>query len=163
VVAIGMAVLAAFAIKTWVVQAFKIPSESMLPTLAVGDRVLVRKAGFDLGDLDHGDVVVFRNQRPLPGEPEYLIKRVIGLPGDRLEARDGRLLRNDKPLEEPYVVAGSATRNLAATTVADGEVFVLGDNREDSADSREKGPVPEANLVGEAVALIWPIGRVSGL
>lgn len=163
VVAIGLAVLVAFAIKTWLIQAFKIPSKSMVPTLEIGDRVLVRKVGFDIGDLERGDVVVFRNQRPQPGEPEFLIKRVMGLPGDQLESRDGRLYINGEPQVEPYVMTGAPTDNLPLTTVRPGEIFVLGDNRENSADSRERGPVPEANLVGEAFALVWPFGRMGGL
>lgn len=137
VVAIGLAVLVAFSIKTWLIQAFKIPSGSMIPTLAVGDRVLVRKVGFGIEDLQRRDVVVFRNQRPQPGEPEFLIKRVMGLPGDQLESRDGQLYVNGELQDEPYVRQGAPTVNLPLTTVQPGEIFVLGDNRENSADSRE--------------------------
>ncbi len=163
VVAIGLAVLVAFGIKTWLVQAFKIPSGSMIPTLAVGDRVLVRKVGFGLEDLERRDVVVFRNQRPQPGEPEFLIKRVMGLPGDQLESRNGELYVNGELQSEPYVLDDTPTVNLPLTTVQPGEVFVLGDNRGNSADSRERGPVPQANLVGEAFALVWPFNRFGGL
>ncbi|MDH4148657.1 MAG: signal peptidase I [Acidimicrobiia bacterium] len=162
IVAIGLAVLAALVIKTWLIQAYIIPSESMVPELQVGDRVLVSKIGFDLGDVRHGQILVFRNPKQLPGEPAHLIKRVIGLPGDELEARDGQLFRNGELLNEPYV-NGLPTTNLPRSIVPEGSVFMMGDNRTNSEDSRKKGAVPEELLVGRAFFRLWPLGRLSRL
>lgn len=163
VVAIGLAVVAALAIKTWFVQAFIIPSQSMERTLEVGDRVLVAKFAYDISDIGRGDVVVFKNPDRLPGEPAQLIKRVVGLPGDTLEAVDGRLERNGIPLDEPYLTPGSRTDQLDRTVVPEGHVFVMGDNRLNSRDSRFIGPIPEDQVVGKAFLRIWPPGRIGRL
>jgi signal peptidase I len=163
-VAIVVAVGAAFAIKTYLVQAYVIPSGSMIPTLIEGDRVLVRKVGFDVNDVSRGDIVVFLNPNRAPTEPEFLIKRAMGLPGDVLEARDGKLYVNGEPQIEPYLRPGSRTI-MDRTTVKPGHVFMLGDNRESSLDSRskEKGQIAEDTLVGEAFFRLWPLSRMTGL
>ncbi len=165
VVAIVVAVLAAIAIKTFLVQAFVIPTGSMIPTLLEGDRVLVRKGGFDVSDVERGDVVVFENPNRIPGEPAHLIKRVMGLPGDVLEERDGVLYVNGEAQSEPYLKPGARTLNLPRTTVKPGHLFMMGDNRENSLDSRDsrKGQIPEDTLVGGAFFRLWPLDRVDGL
>jgi signal peptidase I len=160
VVAIGIAVLVAFVIKTFVLQAFVIPSGSMEDTLQIGDRVLVRKIAFDIDDVQRGDIVVFRNPARLPSEPEHLIKRVVGLPGDTLESRDGVVFVNGDRIEEGYLKPGSATDRLPPTEVPDGSLWVMGDNRRASEDSRAKGPIPADDLVGRAVVRIWPVSRI---
>jgi signal peptidase I len=163
IVAIGLAVVAALAIKTWLVQAFIIPSQSMENTLEVGDRVLVAKFAYRISDIDHGDVLVFKNPDRLPGEPAQLIKRVIGLSGDTVEAIDGHVQVNGVPIDEPYLRPGVITTDLPKTVVPDGDLFVMGDNRSNSRDSRFIGPVPVHLVVGKAFFRIWPPGRLGTL
>lgn len=161
------AVVVALLVKTFLVQAFRIPSESMNPTLIEGDRVLVNKLSYRLHDINRGDVIVFARPPGLearPGEPEDLIKRVVGVPGDTLVARDGELYVNDRKLEEPYLEDGVSTTNLdQPVTLGDDEVFVMGDNRTNSQDSRVFGPVKVDTVVGRAFVVMWPPGRLSTL
>lgn len=152
------ALVVALVVKTFLIQAFFIPSLSMYPTLDKGDRVLVNKLSYKLHDVHRGDLVVF--ERP-PGQPaseiKDLIKRVVGLPGDEIEARNGTVYVDGKKLDEPYLVDGVTTDNLPRQTVPDGEVFVMGDNRGDSADSRVFGPIDEDSIVGRAFIRVWPV------
>ena len=161
VVLIVAALLVALVIKTFLFQAFYIPSESMVPTLQVGDRVLVNKLSYDLHDVHRQDVVVFKAPKAAEtGDIQDLVKRVIGLPGDTVEARDGRVYVNGTALDEPYLPAGTQTTNLPPTTVPPGYMFVMGDNREASKDSRIFGPVKESAIVGRVFVRIWPLGRI---
>jgi signal peptidase I len=122
-------------------------SPAMAPTVAVGDRVLVDRIGFHLTGLARGDVVVVT----LPGPDAYpVLKRVIGLPGDRISCVDGHLVRNDEPVDEGYLEPGAAT-DCPPATVPDGTVYLLGDAREVSRDSRHYGAVPQAGVVGRVV------------
>jgi signal peptidase I len=162
-VAIVVAALAvALLVKTFLIQAFFIPSLSMFPTLDEGDRVLVNKLSYDLHDVNRGDMVVF--DRP-EGSPESdikdLIKRVVGLPGETIEARDGVVYIDGDRLEEPYLEDGVRTDNLPPTEVPDGYVFVMGDNRAGSADSRVFGPIEEDTIVGRAFIRVWPLPDIS--
>lgn len=161
VAAIVIALVTAFLVKTFVLQAFVIPSASMNPTLVDGDRVLVSK--LDIGEIERGDVIVFDNPARLPGEPAQLIKRVIGLEGDVLEARDGEVVVNGQVLDEPYLSDEVLTRELEQTTVPDDHVFVMGDNRPNSRDSRFIGAIDVDDIVGEAFLIIWPPNRISTL
>ena len=161
------AVLVALLIKTFVVQAFRIPSESMVPTLEVGDRVLVNKLSYDAHGLNRGDVVVFERPPGLPSgpdDPKDLIKRVIGLPGDTVVARDGSIYIDDQRLDEPYLPENIATYNLdVPVTISEGEVWVMGDNRTNSEDSRVFGPIDDDSIVGRAFMIMWPPGRIGAL
>ena len=161
------AVLVALLIKTFVVQAFRIPSESMVPTLEVGDRVLVNKLSYDAHGLNRGDVVVFERPPGLPSgpdDPKDLIKRVIGLPGDTVVARDGSIYIDDQRLDEPYLPENIATYNLdVPVTIPEGEVWVMGDNRTNSEDSRVFGPIDDDSIVGRAFMIMWPPGRIGAL
>ena len=165
VLMIALAIGAAVAIQRWVVQPFKIPSESMSTTLETGDRILVNRLAYRTGDVEYADVVVFRRPDAAAaldggdGLPEDLVKRVIGLPGDALEARDGTVYRNGVPVVEPYV-GGQATTRLPLTIVPDGEIFVMGDNRGASRDSRFFGTIPLDHVVGKVVARYWPLDRL---
>jgi signal peptidase I len=155
------ALLLALVVKTFLFQAFYIPSLSMYPTLDKGDRVLVNKLSYDLHDVHRGDLIVF--ERP-PNEPttiKDLVKRVIGLPGDLIEARDGIVYINGAALVETYIDKGDRTENLPRQTVPDGELFVMGDNRNNSEDSRVFGPIPERTVVGRAFVRVWPLTRLS--
>jgi signal peptidase I len=146
-----------------VASPFYVGSESMVPTLKVWDRVLINKLAYDLEEPRRGDIVLFES--PDGGE-EPLIKRVVGLPGDRLELRKGDLFINGKRVEESYLERRSCARRMPKTcsfgpkTVPQDHVFMMGDNRTNSLDSRFFGPVPEENLIGEALFRFWPPGRV---
>lgn len=182
-----IALVVAIVIKTFLVQAFFIPSSSMEQTLVPGDRVLVNKLAYRIGDIHEGDVIVFKNpdQAAIPdrgvvsgffhwlgeglgfAQPpnEDLIKRVIGLPGDTVQIRNHTVFVNGKPLSEPYLTAAAkASMNpYGPVTVPSGDVFVLGDNRGDSADSRVIGFIPEKNVIGRAFVIIWPPSQFGGL
>jgi signal peptidase I len=158
------ALIVALIIKTFLFQAFYIPSESMVPTLKVGDRVLVNKLSYEVHDVHRGDVVVFeRPPSETPDPIKDLIKRVIGLPGDELESQDGVVIINGKRLDEPYLADGVRTENLEKQTVPKGMVFVMGDNRGDSLDSRIFGPISQKLIVGRAFVRVYPITHLSGL
>jgi signal peptidase I len=161
------AVVVALLIKTFAVQAFRIPSESMVPTLEVGDRVLVNKLSYDAHDLHRGDVVVFERPPGLPAgpdDPKELIKRVIALPGDTVVARDGSIYIDDQRLDEPYLSDTATTYNLDEPyTVPEGQVWVMGDNRTNSEDSRSFGSIDADTIVGRAFMIMWPPGRIGAL
>ena len=180
------AVILTILVKGFLIQAFFIPSRSMEPTLDVGDRVVVNRLAYRLGDPAHGQVVVFlrptaTGQDPprgplswarravaqgLGGTPpgsEDLIKRVVGLPGDVIEGRDGYLRRNGRRVDEPYLGDGTFTSEFPPVRVKPDHFWVMGDNREDSADSRVFGQVHRSALVGRAVLTVWPVPHVGGL
>lgn len=156
------ALVVALLVKTFLIQAFFIPSLSMFPTLAEGDRVLVNKLSYRLHDVNRGDMVVF--ERP-NGQPESdikdLIKRVVGLGGETIEARDGVVYIDGERLAEPYLVDGMRTENLAEQEVPAGQVWVMGDNRTGSSDSRVFGPIDEDTIVGRAFIRVWPLPEIS--
>ncbi|NHI19193.1 signal peptidase I [Phycicoccus endophyticus] len=196
-----MAMVLSFVVKTWLLQAFYIPSGSMENTLLVGDRVVVSKLTPGPVDLQRGDVVVFEDpggwlqegptvQRSgasavvhdalvfvglLPSESEdHLIKRVVGLPGDHVVCCDAqrRLTVNGEPLDEPYVHPGDAASSMTFDiTVPADHVWVMGDHRSDSEDSRyhddagdgSDGSVPVSRVTGRAVAVVWPFSRLGWL
>jgi signal peptidase I len=169
------ALIVALVVKTFLFQAFFIPSASMEPTLEEGDRVLVNKLSYDLHDVRRGDVVVFELPKDQIGADgiKDLIKRVIGLPGDVIETRDGVVYINDRRLDEPYLPEGTLTGDpsngnnpeIERQTVPEGTVFVMGDNRANSHDSRyaDRGPIPIDTLVGRAFVLVWPPGDLGAL
>jgi signal peptidase I len=175
-----VALAVAIVLKTFVVQAFFIPSGSMEPTLEPGDRVLVQKVMYGP---DRGDVIVFSDPQGRPGpdrgtvggfvhwlsstlgierpEHEDFIKRVIGLPGETVELRDGRLFVDGVRIREPYLKGAVDTRDYGPVRVPEGALFVLGDNRLNSNDSRfGLGFVPVDKVVGRAFAIVWPPSRV---
>ncbi len=155
---IGAALVIALVIKTFLFQAFYIPSGSMVPTLKVGDRVLVNKLSYKFGDVSRGDIVVFKAPPEARSSGiDDLVKRVIGLPGDTVEARDdGHIYINDRLLDEPYLPEGTRTINLPPTKVPAGHLFMMGDNRTASRDSRVFGPIKESAVVGRVFIRIWP-------
>src|SRR5215203_342386 len=148
-------------VRPFVVEAFWIPSASMVPTLKYGDRVLVNKFIYRFTEPQRGDIVVFKS---VEGDDEDLIKRVVGVPGDEIAVRDGTLFVNGEPQKEPYVNKKYPDRSFyAPTTVPKDHVFAMGDNRANSQDSRIFGPVPEENIEGEAFLRFWPPHRIGGL
>jgi signal peptidase I len=154
---VGGALVTALLVKTFVLQAFFIPSLSMAPTLDKGDRVLVNKVSYDLHDVHRGDLVVFERPPSEPSGIEDLIKRVIALPGDTIEGRDGIVYVNDEAQEEDYIMDGARTENLPRQVVPEGHLFVMGDNRENSYDSRMFGAIDADLVVGRAFLRVWPI------
>jgi len=152
------ALLVAVIVKTFLIQAFYIPSLSMYSTLDKGDRVLVNKVSYHLHDIHRGDVVVFK--RP-PGVPDTgikdLIKRVVGLPGDTVEGHDGAVYVNGKRLVENYLDKGTITSDFSPEKIPDGDIFVMGDNRGNSEDSRVFGPIDDDLVVGRAFVRVWPL------
>ena len=162
VVLVG-AVLVALILRASLFQAFWIPSESMETTLLTNDRVLVNKISYRLHEIHRGDIVVFERPDDDPGEIRDLIKRVIALPGETVEATGGSIYINGQRLDEPYLDPGVITDDFPPTVVPAGEIFVMGDNRANSQDSRYFGTVPEERVVGRAFVLFWPVGRVGSL
>lgn len=164
VVVVGGALIIALVIKTFLLQAFYIPSSSMVSTLNIGDRVLVNKLSYKVHDVHRGDIVVF--ERP-PGEADSeitdLIKRVVGLPGDTVSGQNGQVLINGEPLDEPYLDEGVTTGDFDPVEVPADHLFMMGDNRGDSRDSRFFGPIAEDTIVGRAFFRVWPLGDISTL
>jgi signal peptidase I len=164
---IAAALLVALGVRATLVQTFYIPSESMEPTLEVGDRILVNKLSYRLHDVHRGDVVVFKRPPTAVATPdgtEDLIKRVIALSGETIEARDDGLVYVDgELLDESYLPEGTRTENLPLQTVPDGKVFVMGDNRGHSGDSRMFKAIDEDLIVGRAFVIIFPPGDAGGL
>lgn len=163
IVVIGVALLVAILIRTFVMAHFRVEGTSMLDTVHPGDRVFVNKLSYRFGDPKRGDVVVLHE---LQGERD-LIKRVIALPGETVEIQDCQVLIDGEVHPEPYlsesVRADERWCNEDPVTVPDGSLFVMGDNRPASADSRYFGPIPETDVVGRAFVIFWPITDASGL
>jgi signal peptidase I len=162
VAAFGIAVI----IKTFLFQPFYIPSQSMEPTLHVNDRIFVNKLSYKMHDVHRGDIVVFTTP---PGEDNSTVKdyvkRVIALPGETVEGKGGAVYINGRKLDEPYVnpQCGDALGGgpFAKRTIPAGYIWVMGDNRCNSSDSRVFGPIKESSVVGRAFVRIWPITRLS--
>jgi signal peptidase I len=181
-VALGLAL----AIQAFIVKPFRIPSESMVPTLEVGQRVLVDRITKHFSSPGRGDIVVFKppagadddrcgvshpSDQPCP-EPTAqrsqtnFIKRVVGLPGDHLKVIDGRVWIDGKQLKEPYIRPDASCEicNLRREiTVPPGHFFMMGDNRGESDDSRTWGPVPKKWIIGKAFFTYWPPHRIGTL
>ena len=164
IVVVGGALIIALVIKTFLLQAFFIPSSSMVSTLNIGDRVLVNKLSYQVHDVHRGDIIVFeRPEGEADSEITDLIKRVVGLPGDTVEGQNGHVLINGEPLDEPYLDDGVTTGDFDPVEVPEGHLFMMGDNRGDSRDSRFFGPIDEDTIVGRAFFRVWPLGDISTL
>jgi signal peptidase I len=148
-------------VRPFIVEAFYIPSESMVPTLEINDRVLAAKFPYYFTTPDRGDIVVFQS---VEGNGEDLIKRVVGLPGDTIAVQGGTLFVNGEPQQEPYLAQNAGGfGTFGPITVPEDHYFMMGDNRNNSQDSRFFGPVPEENLVGDAFLRFWPLNRLAVL
>ncbi len=161
VVVVAAAAATAFIVRTSVLQLFYIPSESMSHTLEVDDKVMVDKVTHRISGVSRGDIVVFHRPANLQGTTvKDLVKRVIAVEGDTVEAVNGQVFVNDKALDEEYLVKQGVTRNLPKTTIGANQLFMMGDNRERSSDSRVFGPIPESTVVGHARAIVFRHGRI---
>lgn len=155
-VAFGLAML----VQAFIVKPFTVHQSSMEPTLADGDRILINRLSYSLREPERGDVVVFHS--PLD-DSQDLVKRVVGIPGDTISVRDGDLYVNGAAVDEPYLLQRGFRGGLTEALVPLGTVFVLGDNRDESGDSRIFGPISVESIVGCAFAVYWPLGHVGGL
>lgn len=143
-------------VRGFAIESFAIPTPSMTPALEPGDRILVNRLAGRFADVERGDVVVFIHPPSLAADSNELVKRVVAVAGDTIEAEDGRVVLNGQALEEPYLAEGVTTGDLVRQQVPEGHVWVMGDNRSDSADSRVFGPVRRSAIVGRAFAQVWP-------
>jgi signal peptidase I len=160
-VIIVIAVAFAFLVRGFAFQTFYIPSESMVPRLETDDRVLVNKLTYDLRDPARGDVVVFRTP---PGSHitgmDDLVKRIVGMPGETIEGRDGHIFINGRRLREPYLDADVQSKTFGPVQVAANSYFMLGDNRQFSNDSTVWGAANRDLFVGPVFVTIWPLDRI---
>jgi len=157
-VIVGSALLAAFLIKTFLLQAFYIPSPSMEPTLNVRDRILVNKLSYRLHDVNRGDIVVFERPPNETGTVRDLVKRVIGLPGETVEGRDGQVFVDGAALPEPYLPDGVTTATFGPEVIPSRHYWVMGDNRGNSSDSRVFKSIDKSRIIGRAFVRVWPLG-----
>ena len=182
-VALGLAL----GIQAFLVKPFRIPSESMVPTLSVGQRVLVNRVSGRFSEPDRGDVTVFKPPKgadenrcgvdkpvnepcPTPTKERSetnFIKRVVGLPGDRLKVVDNHVYINGRKQDEPFINPGTPCEQLCnlprEITIPKDHYYMMGDNRGESADSREWGPVPKKWLIGQAFVTYWPPKKIGTL
>lgn len=180
------AIVLTLVVKAFLAQAFYIPSASMEPQLREGDRVVVSRTAYRLHEPRRGDVVVFPSPA-VPAEDESLlaglahdvletvglrdpgerelIKRVVGLPGETIAGRDGVVVINGRRLVEPYLTDQVVTGDFGPIEIPEGHVFVMGDNRSNSHDSRfsDIGPIERSTIVGRAIARVWPPTRTAFL
>jgi len=166
---LGLSIVLALGIRTFVAEARYIPSSSMEPTLEINDRLVVEKISYHLNPPQRGDIIVFWPPESLfeaeEKRKDAFIKRVIGIPGDTVEVRNGMVFVNDEPLEEDYIEA-EPNYTWGPETVPPESYLVLGDNRNSSFDSHAWEPdsfVPAENIIGKAVVRFWPPSRIGGL
>lgn len=179
-----VALVVAVIIKTFLIQAFFIPSASMRDTLIEGDRVMVNKLAYRFGDPQRGDIIVFDSPLEADEEDESffaavlrhigealgvstpdsaLIKRVIAIEGETIQIRDNKVFIDGVAIDEAYLDGNVRMGDFGPMQVPEGHVFVMGDNRNQSEDSRRFGPVAEDQVIGRAFIRVWPPGRWGGL
>ncbi|MCL6611852.1 MAG: signal peptidase I [Peptococcaceae bacterium] len=152
-----IAVVLAMLIRAFVFQPFYIPSGSMEPTLQIKDHILVNKFSYRFWEPMRGDIVVFRY--PLNPKKDF-VKRLVGLPGERVEIRNSRVYVNGREIPEEYLPAGLRYPDFGPVVVPENTYLMLGDNRNNSDDSRVWGPLPRENIIGKAMLVYWPLDRM---
>ncbi len=159
-----LSLVLALGIRSFVAEARFIPSGSMRPTLIEDDRLIVDKLSYRFKDPQRGDIVVFSPTETLQKQQfkDAFIKRVIGLPGEKVKVKGGRVFVNDQPLREKYI-EDEPHYDYGPVTVPEGQYLVLGDNRNNSYDSHYWGFVPRGNIIGKAVVRFWPLNRMGEL
>lgn len=158
---IGLSVFLAIGIRSFVAEARYIPSGSMEPTLQINDRLIIDKISYNFRQPQRGDIVVFSPTEALKQQnfKDAFIKRVIGLPGETVEVKGGRVYVNDQALREQYIEE-EPEYSYGPVTVPEDNYLVLGDNRNNSYDSHYWGFVPRENIIGRAIVRFWPLDRV---
>jgi signal peptidase I len=180
---VAVALIVAILVRSFVAQAYYIPSPSMVPELKINDRVIVSRLSYELHGVHRGDIVVFKSppgvepaSKPpsnplahlawdaglalgLTQDQSVLIKRVIGLPGETVRGFGGHIYVNGALLVEPYLPAGVTTTDFGPVHIPKGYLWVMGDNRDNSEDSRYFGPIPVKTVVGRAIWRVWPPWR----
>ncbi|MDA3040846.1 MAG: signal peptidase I [Actinomycetota bacterium] len=161
VVVLVVAVAVALFFRAFLLQSFWIKSGSMETTLLIRDRVMVNRLSYRFGEPERGQILVFESVDPnaaASGEQD-LIKRVIGVGGDTIEGRDGEVFVNGSAIDEPYLDEGQYTNDFGPVVIEPDHLWLMGDNRIRSSDSRYFGQVPVDNVIGRAFLLYWPLGR----
>ncbi|MEL4898190.1 signal peptidase I [Crocosphaera sp. Alani8] len=158
------AVILAFGIRTFVAEARYIPSSSMEPTLEINDRLIIEKLSYHFREPVRGDVVVFNPTEALKAQDfnDAFIKRIIGLPGETVQVREGKVYVNGEEITEKYI-AEDPNYDYGPVVVPEGEYLVLGDNRNNSYDSHYWGFVPKDKIIGKAFVRFWPFNRLGSL
>ncbi len=163
---VAIALLISFVIRVFIAEPRYIPSESMFPTLEIGDRLVVEKVSYRFHDVNHGDIVVFQPPPQLQSQGftdnQAFIKRAIATAGETIAVQDGVVYRNNQPLKEEYI-AQLPNYDLQSMTVPPGSLFVMGDNRNNSNDSHIWGFLPESNVIGHAAFRFWPFSRIGNV
>jgi signal peptidase I len=163
---VAIALLIVFVIRVWIAEPRFIPSGSMLPTLAEGDRVVVEKVSYRFQSPEQGDIVVFEPPAELQAwgylRDQAFIKRVIGTAGHIIAVHAHQVYEDAQPLEEPYIAEAPAYE-MPELPIPKGALFVMGDNRNNSNDSHIWGYLPEQNVIGRAVFRFWPLDRIGWL
>ena len=177
VLTIAIAIGVVLAIKAWVVNPYRIPSSSMEPTLhcakpadgcraSLSDRVLANRFIYHFKDPERGDVIVFKTPPEAEkcqfgtGGGSTFVKRIVGLPGEKIRGQNGFVYIDGKKLDEPYLDGVRDRRDFPETQIPDDNYFMMGDNRGQSCDSRDWGTVPRENIIGEVFAVYWPPSRI---
>ncbi|MGO4543970.1 signal peptidase I [Paenibacillus sp. 2TAB23] len=159
-ISLGIAVVVAMLFQNYVYAQSEVQNVSMQNTLIAGQRLIEDKWSYHFHEPRHGDIVIING----PESDLRLIKRVVGLPGDIIDIRDGEVYLNDEKIEEQYVKGQTFAGTVAVPfTVGDGQLFVMGDNREHSMDSRAIGPIARSSIEGKAVLRIWPLPKFGAL
>jgi signal peptidase I len=162
---IALAAVLAIGIRQFVAEARFIPSDSMVPTLIKDDRLIIDKLSYRFGQPQRGDIVVFNPTATLEEQKfkDAFIKRVVGLPGERIEVKDGKVFVNDQPIAENYTAELPNYNWKYDGVIPANSYIVFGDNRNNSYDSHYWGLVPKDKLVGRAIVRFWPPARVGGI
>lgn len=156
------AFILSWGLRSSVVEAAMIPTGSMLPTIHLQDRVVIDKLFYKASGISRGDIIVFDPPENVDSSGDYWIKRVIGLPGDKIEVKDGKVFVNNHELTEPYEME-KPNYTFGPLVVPENSYFVLGDNRNNSLDSHYWGVLPAKNVKGRALFRYWPLDRVGSL
>ncbi len=155
----AIALIAAIGIRLFVFELVRVDGDSMKPTLYDGQTLFVEKISLYTGNIQRGDIVIVH----YPGRTGAYVKRVVGLAGDTIRVENGYLYVNGEKQEEDYTLEQEMNWDTEQTVVPEGCYYVMGDNRNDSMDSRSIGPIPEDDLIGKALFVIWPIGAIHSL
>lgn len=154
---VAIAVILAVVIRFFLFQPFYIPSGSMEPTLKPGDRIIVNKLIYRYSQPKRGDIIVFK----YPRDPQRdFIKRVVGLPGETIEIKDSIVYINNNEIPQPFLPPGLQFGSFGPVEIPEGSYFMMGDNRNNSEDSRVWGTLPSENIVGKAMFIYWPLSRI---